>query len=68
MCPIILTTCTPGIAQLYDLNFFRTYDYIDTTQKSVPYEDVRFEKASMVIEYNNLIASDPPPGLESVIQ
>ena len=49
------------MAQLYDVNYFRTYDYNDPTQKSIPYDDVRFEKSSIVIEYNSKLVVDPPP-------
>ena len=68
MCPVIVANCTNTIAQIYDLNYFRTYDYTDASQKSVPFDDVRFEKSSLIIEYNNNVVSNPPPGLESVAQ
>ena len=68
VCPVVITTCTTSMAQLYDVNYFRTYDYNDSTQKSIPYDDVRFEKSSIVIEYNSKLVVDPPPWLESVVQ
>lgn len=68
ICPVVINNCTAAIAQQYDLNFFRTYDYTDLSQKSVPYDDVRFDKASIIVDYNSLMSSNPPPGLESVIQ
>ena len=68
VCPVVISNCNVAASQLYDLNYFRTYDYTDPTQKSVPFSDVRFEKSSIVIEYNTAIATDPPPGFESILQ
>ncbi len=68
VCPVVITNCTTNIAQLYDVNYFRTYDYTDTTQKSIPYDDIRFEKSAIIIEYDPKIPTDPPPWFQSVIQ
>ena len=57
----MISNCTTSIAQLYDMNYFRTYDFKDPTQKSIPYDDVRFAKSSIVIEYNPKLVVDPPP-------
>lgn len=68
VCPVVINNCTTILSQVYDLNYFRTYDYTDPNQISVPFNDVRFAKSSMVIDFNSAVATDPPPGLESVIQ
>ncbi len=68
VCPVVISNCTTLLSQVYDLNYFRTYDYTDPTQKSVPFTDVRFEKSSMVVDFNSAVSADPPPGLDSVIQ
>jgi hypothetical protein len=68
VCPVVITDCTSSTAELYDLNFFRTYDSTDPTQKSLPYSDVRLNKAPFVIEYDDSILSNMPPWLDSVLQ
>jgi len=71
ICPVVIANCTIASAQLYDLNYFRTYDYTDPNQESVPpplNADIRFDKSSVIIEYNNSIVKDPPPGLDSIMQ
>lgn len=52
---------------MYDLNYFRTYDSSDTSQRALPawMTDPRLQNAPMIIEYNAAILSDPPPGLIS---
>lgn len=66
VCPVVINNCTPEKAQIYDLNYFRTYDSTDSTQKAVPYNDPRFWRASFVIDYNNDLVSNPPPGVSAV--
>ena len=68
VCPVVIGECTSAEAQLYDWNYFRAYDPSDISQKSVPSSDPRFWQASTVIEYNPNLATDPPPGILSVIQ
>ncbi len=53
VCPVVINECTDVTAQKYDLNYFRTYDSTDPTQKSVPYDDSRFDNASFVIDYDS---------------
>jgi hypothetical protein len=67
-CPVVITNCTTANSQLYDLNYLRTYDPTDSSQKNVPYNDPRFNNASTVIEYNQSLATNPPPGLAAVLQ
>lgn len=68
VCPVVINDCTPSVAQIFDFNYFRSYDPNDPSQRSVPYSDVRFNNASMVIDYNTDLASDPPPGISNVLQ
>ena len=70
VCPVVINDCTPTIAEVFDLDFFRTYDPTDASQKSVPATivDTRLNSSSMVIQYNQSILSDPPPGLDKVFQ
>lgn len=65
-CPVVINNCTLADAQHYDLNYFRTYDPSDSTQKNVPYNDPRFNAASTIIEYNPLLSESPPPALENI--
>jgi hypothetical protein len=67
-CPVVINNCDALNAQIYDLNYFRTYDPSDSTQKNVPYDDPRFWVASTVIEYNQSLANNPPPGISSIFQ
>jgi hypothetical protein len=67
-CPVIVSNCDQATAELYDLNYFRTFDPTDPTQRAVPYSDPRLDSASMVIEYDDAIMTDPPPWLENTIQ
>lgn len=67
-CPVIIQNCTSSESQIYDFNYFRTYDPSDASQKHVPYDDPRFWVASTIIEYNQTLAHDPPPAVVSVFQ
>ncbi len=70
-CPVVIGNCTTLNSQIYDVNYFRTYDSTDLTQRNIPaiyYNDPRFSVASTVIEYNQSLASDPPPGIASILQ
>lgn len=70
VCPVVINDCNLTNSQMYDMNYFRTYDSTDPTQRSLPLwiTDVRLQDAPMIIEYNPLILSDPPPWLISVFQ
>lgn len=61
-------TCTQATAELYDLNYFRTYDPLDMSQKALPYSDPRLDNASFIIEYDDKILTDTPPGLYNTIK
>jgi hypothetical protein len=67
-CPVVIQNCTISDAQVYDVNYFRTYDSSDLSQKNVPYSDSRFDSASMVIEFNQDLNSNPPPWIQNVLQ
>ena len=60
MCPVITDSCSQATAELYDLNYFRTFDPTDPLQRSAPYLP-RLDNASMIIEYDESILTDPPP-------
>lgn len=68
VCPVVIQNCSVADAQVYDFDYFRTYDSADITQKNVPYNDSRFSNASVVIEFNQELNSKPPPGLQSIFQ
>lgn len=68
VCPVVVNECNQTIAEVYDLNYFRTFDPLDPTQRAVPYSSTNLDTSSMVIEYNNTILTDPPPGLQNVLQ
>ena len=70
-CPVVVGNCNTVNSQIYDVNYFRTYDSTDLTQRNIPstyYNDPRFSLASTVIEYNQSLATDPPPGISSILQ
>lgn len=67
-CPVVIQNCTVADSQVYDVNYFRTYDSTDSSQKNVPYNDPRFDTASMVIEFNQELNTNPPPGIQNVLQ
>jgi len=68
VCPVTTETCTLATAEFYDLNYFRTYDPLDPTQKAVPYSDPRLDDASMIIEYDDAVLGNPPPWLLNTLQ
>ncbi len=70
VCPVVINDCTPSIAEIYDLDFFRTYDSNDPLQRSVPSSitDTRLNRSSMIIQYDQSILADSPPGLDHVFQ
>lgn len=71
VCPVVITNCDTLTSQLYDLNYFRTYDPTDSTQESVPSPldaDIRFDRSSVVIDYDSAVTANPPPWLESILQ
>jgi hypothetical protein len=68
ICPVVIQNCTTANAQIYDVNYFRTYDPSDSDQKNVPYDDPRFWVAAGVIEFNPDLSTRPPPGIENILQ
>lgn len=68
VCPVVTNNCDQATAELYDLNYFRAFDPLDLAQYSVPYSWSTLNTASLVIEYNNAILTDPPPWLFNTIQ
>lgn len=68
VCPVVINNCTQTGSQIYDLNYFRTYDPGDPAQWSTPYSDPRFDTASFIIDYNQSLVTDPPPGIGTLLQ
>ena len=68
ICPVVIQNCSIADSQVYDVNYFRTYDATDSSQKNVPYDDPRFDTASMVIEFNQELNSNPPPWIQNIFQ
>jgi hypothetical protein len=70
VCPVVINDCTLTNSQIYDLNYFRTYDITDTSQKSTPVwlVDPRLDNAPLIIDYDATILSDPPPGVVSSLE
>lgn len=68
VCPVVTDTCDQATAELYDLNYFRTFDPTDVSQFSAPYTASYTNNSSMIIEYNNAILTNPPPWLIDTIQ
>jgi hypothetical protein len=68
VCPIVINNCSQTIAETYDLNFFRTFDYDELSQRSIPYPDPRLDRAPLVVEYDPSILSDTPPWLANTLQ
>lgn len=68
VCPVVVGNCTQSTAEIYDLNYFRTYDPLDPTQRAIPYSWSTLDTASVIVEYDNTILSNPPPWLQSLIQ
>ena len=70
VCPVVVTDCNTLNSQIYDLNYFRTYDVGDPTQKSTPIWliDPRLDDAPMIVDYDSSILTDPPPGVDSTLE
>ncbi len=71
-CPV-LTPCntsgTNGDVQQYDMSYFRNYEHgqqgrlpaIPTFRTSLATQNPKIQEASVIIDYNTNILSDPPP-------
>jgi hypothetical protein len=70
VCPVVINDCTIETSEIYDLDFFRSYDPNTPSQKSIPTTliDSRLDRSSMVIQYDQWVLSDPPPWLDKVFQ
>jgi hypothetical protein len=69
ICPVTVDNCDQETAEKYDLNYFRTFDPTNPSQRSAPSNvPIQASWASVIIDYNSAILSDPPPGLIDVIQ
>lgn len=70
ICPVVVNECDLTNSQIYDLNYFRTYDVTDSSQKSTPVGmiDPRLDDAPMIIDYEQSIVSDPPPGVSHFLE
>lgn len=54
VCPVVINDCTATTSEIYDLDFFRTYDPNTPSQKSIPATliDPRLDNSSMIIQYD----------------
>lgn len=67
ICPVLVASCTAMASYAYDWDYFRTYDNTDPTQWSIPPERLgipKIQNATMIIEYDWSILTDPPPGFQ----
>lgn len=67
ICPVLVASCTTAQSYAYDWDYFRTYDTTDPTQSSLPPERIwvpKLQNATMIIEYDSTILTDPPPGFQ----
>lgn len=67
ICPVFVDICTDKTAIPYDWNYFRTYDSEEISQRSIPIQrwdkfPENVQKATMIIEYDQKLMTDPPPG------
>lgn len=65
VCPVLVSGCNPISSYSYDWDYFRTYDTGSVSQWSLPPERStvpKLQNATMIIEYDNDILLDPPPG------
>ncbi len=69
ICPVLIASCTAASSYAYDWDYFRTFDYADTSQKSLPVErsgNAKLQNATMIIEYDPDILTDPPPWYQEI--
>lgn len=65
ICPALVTGCNQANVYSYDWDYFRTYNPLITSQSSLPTQRssvAKIKDAVMVIEYDPMILTDPPPG------
>ena len=69
-CPYTEPNCDRDHAVWYDLNFFRWFNKDDLVNINLKraYPTSIYDDFSMIIEYNPLIQSNPPPGLYDIKQ
>lgn len=63
-CPVLVVGCTSLSSYAYDWDYFRTYNALDASQRSLPFERStvpKLQNATMIIEYDSQILVDPPP-------
>lgn len=73
ICPVLTPECGSTLApEIYDWDYFRLYNPEEiATQGSIPSDRQSIfpesvKKATMILEYDPSILSDPPPGFRSV--
>jgi len=68
------TSTITGDVQQYDLSYFRNYEAGQpgrhaahpTARDALINENPKIKQASVIIDYNTNILSNPPPGLENI--
>lgn len=69
-CPILTSQCNPNNAHTYDVGYFRQYAPGPDRIPAIPeyreeFRD-RLQRASVILDYNPGILTNPPPGLENI--
>ncbi len=65
VCPALVIGCNQANVYSYDWDYFRTYNPANSAQASLPPQRsgvAKIQNAVMVIEYDPMILTDPPPG------
>lgn len=70
ICPVFVQDCTLTKSKQYDWNYFRLYDHNKPEQSSIPQQKKsvfpeNVKKATIIIEYDPTILTDPPPGFRT---
>jgi len=71
ICPMLVDNCDLATAQSYDWDYFRNFDPTDPLQRSIPttrngqFPSV-IQDSVMIIDYDEWILTDPPPGFREM--
>jgi hypothetical protein len=64
ICPALVVGCNQSNVYSYDWDYFRTYNPLNNAQSSLPSQRssvAKIKDAAMIIEYDPVILTDPPP-------
>jgi len=65
VCPYNEQACAYDYAIRFDLNYFRNYLSGGTLLTTRAYPDSTYDNYSVIIEHDQRISTNPPPGLET---